>query len=125
MFHMEWWLQLNNGGVTFTLNPGTHLRGLGNEFAFPALEGAHLHIEATVTETATGKKESRIDRAAVFAIKKHKVSFERSSEHFKPGLPYVVKVMEWFAEVLVVICCKLSKCFIFKISVAQKQIQMD
>ncbi|KAI0234055.1 Complement C3 [Lamellibrachia satsuma] len=84
--------RLNNGGVTFTLNPGTHLRGLGNEFAFPALEGAHLHIEATVTETATGKKESRIDRAAVFAIKKHKVSFERSSEHFKPGLPYVVKV---------------------------------
>ncbi|KAI0234064.1 Complement C3 [Lamellibrachia satsuma] len=85
-------LRLNNGGVTFTLNPGTHLRGLGNEFAFPALEGAHLHIEATVTETATGKKESRIDRAAVFAIKKHKVSFQRSSKHFKPGLPYVVKV---------------------------------
>ena len=88
--------QLNNGGVTFTLNPRAHLRGFGNEFDVARLEGAHLHIEATVTETATGKKESRVDRTAVFAVRKHKVSFARSSGHFKPGLPYVVKVMQLF-----------------------------
>ena len=85
--------QLNNGGVTYSLNPWTHLRGWGTEFEFPRLEGAHLHIEATVTETATGKRESRVNRIAVFAMKKHKISYARSSGHFKPGLPYVVKVM--------------------------------
>ena len=82
--------------MTFTLNHGAHLQEKEAEFHFPRLEGAHLHIEATVTETATGKKESRVNRIAVFAMKKHKVSFARSSGHFKPGLPYVVKVMELF-----------------------------
>ena len=95
--------QLNNGRVTFTLNHGARLQGLGAEFAFTRLEGAHLHIEATVTETATGKKESRVDSTAVFALTKHKVSFDGSSGHFKPGLPYVVKVMACLAEVLLII----------------------
>ena len=86
------YFQLNQGNVSFTLNPGKHLQGFGSEFTFPALDGTHLRIDATVTETATGKMEARVDSSTVFALKKHRVSFERSSSHFKPGLPYVVKV---------------------------------
>ena len=88
--------------MTFTLNPGKHLQGFGSEFMFPPLDGAHLRIDATVTETSTGKMESRVDSSTVFASKKHRVSFERSSSHFKPGLPYVVKVTESFAEVVAI-----------------------
>lgn len=59
---------------------------------FPALNGARLVVEATVTEMTTGHRETAQDTACLFIQMPYKLSFEESIEDFKPGLTQALSV---------------------------------
>jgi len=54
--------------------------------------GDRLVVHATVTEVATGNQETNSDSSALFVKSPYKVSLARTQTHFKPGLPFMVKI---------------------------------
>ena len=102
--HLFTFFQLDMNGVYSFSVDLENLHDLGQEYQFPQLEGAILHVEATVRETYTGKSQTTIGRNTVFASSPYVVKFPRSSKYFKPGLPYVVRVSSEACTVTTPIC---------------------
>ena len=84
--------QLDMNGI-YSFSVGlANLTDLGQEYQFPHLERAVLHVEATVSETYTGKSQTTISRKTLFASSPYVIKLARSSKYFKPGLPYILRV---------------------------------
>ena len=88
--------QLNETGQTVFTIPISELRLPIESVWFP--NGGKLHMEAIVTEYASGKVERALDSSVVFADSLHIIKFTRSSRHFRPGLTYSLKVGKGGAE---------------------------
>nr|AVP12668.1 complement C3-like [Lepidonotus squamatus] len=65
---------------------------LEGDGAIPTLigEGARLQVEATVTETSTGIRESVVTPGCPFTDSPYRVTFDGTSASFMPGLPFGV-----------------------------------
>lgn len=83
-------LELNATGQAVCQIPISELKLPIESVWFP--NGGKLHIEAAITEYASGKIERSRDTSVVFAESLHTIKFTRSSRHFKPGLTYSLKV---------------------------------
>uniref|UniRef100_A0A6G1SMG7 Complement C3 n=1 Tax=Aceria tosichella TaxID=561515 RepID=A0A6G1SMG7_9ACAR len=59
---------------------------------FPAVNGARLVVEVTVTEMTTGHRETAQDTGCLFIQMPYKISFDESIEDFKPGLTQALTV---------------------------------
>lgn len=72
---------LNNGVETYQFS--------SHEFRafswFPDIDGNRFVVEATVTESATAKKEKVTSDESLFAAKPYKISFAKSFKYFKPN----------------------------------------
>ncbi|KAL9988934.1 hypothetical protein ACROYT_G003430 [Oculina patagonica] len=52
-----------------------------------------LQVEADVIEQATGNKETAVDKSCQITSSPYLVEFKNTPKYFKPGLPFVVKVV--------------------------------
>lgn len=62
------------------------------EIWFP--EGGRLHVQADVTERATGEKETAVDKSCKFTSNPYLVEIIDTPKYFKPGMPFTVKVKD-------------------------------
>nr|AVP12644.1 complement C3-like protein 1 [Littorina littorea] len=83
-------LELNETGQAVCTIPISELRLPVESVWFP--NGGKLHMEAIVTEYASGKVERARDSSVVFAESLHIIKFTRSSRHFRPGLTYSLTI---------------------------------
>ncbi|CAG5115195.1 unnamed protein product, partial [Candidula unifasciata] len=83
-------LQLNDTGFTECSISTEELRLPVQSVWFP--NGGKLHLQASVTEAASGRTEKGEDVSVVFSDHLYVVKFTRSSKFFKPGLPYVLEI---------------------------------
>lgn len=83
-------MELNETGQTDFSIPVSELRLPIESVWFP--NGGKLHMEAIVTEYASGKVGRARDSSVVFAESLYTIKFTRSSRHFKPGLTYSLKI---------------------------------
>ncbi|CAL1525989.1 unnamed protein product [Lymnaea stagnalis] len=83
-------LQLNDTGYTECGITMDELQLPVQSVWFP--NGGKLHVQAAVTEAASGRIEKADDVSVVFSDHMYVIKFTRSSRHFKPGLPYVLEV---------------------------------
>nr|UIO57920.1 complement protein C3-1 [Biomphalaria glabrata] len=83
-------LQLNDTGFVECGITVDDLRLPVQSVWFP--NGGKLHVQAAVTETASGHVEKADDTSVVFADHLYVIRFTRSDRHFKPGLPYVLEI---------------------------------
>ncbi|PVD21662.1 hypothetical protein C0Q70_17461 [Pomacea canaliculata] len=83
-------MELNDTGQVVVTIPVSELRLPVESVWFPT--GGRLHLEAAVTEFASGKVARARDTSVVFAESLHVVKFTRSMRHFRPGLTYSLRV---------------------------------
>ncbi|XP_059177543.1 complement C3-like [Physella acuta] len=83
-------LQLNATGFTECGITMDELRLPVQAVWFP--NGGKLHLQAAVTELASGRIEKADDVSIVFSDHLYVIKFTRSSRQFKPGLPYVLEI---------------------------------
>ncbi|KAL8600817.1 hypothetical protein ACOMHN_056475 [Nucella lapillus] len=83
-------MELNETGQTSFTIPVSELRLPIESVWFPS--GGKLHMEAIVTEYASGKVARARDSSVVFADSLYIIKFTRSSRYFKPGLTYSLKI---------------------------------
>ncbi|CAH1241049.1 C3 [Branchiostoma lanceolatum] len=55
-------------------------------------EGSRLYLEAAVTEEAGGLREIAVLNSVRFETSPFKIGYDLTAEHFKPGLPFLVKL---------------------------------
>ncbi|RMX42632.1 hypothetical protein pdam_00010273 [Pocillopora damicornis] len=67
------------------------IKNVAGEIWFP--EGGRLHVQADVTERATGEKETAVDKSCKFTSNPYLVEIIDTPKYFKPGMPFTVKVV--------------------------------
>nr|KAG5700006.1 hypothetical protein BaRGS_001825 [Batillaria attramentaria] len=88
---------LDEKGEAVCRIPVSELRLPVESVWFP--NGGKLHMEAAVTEYASGKVERSRDSSVVFAESPYTIKFTRSSRRFKPGLTYSLKIGDAFLPI--------------------------
>jgi hypothetical protein len=78
-----------NGFADITIKR-SHIMDLPGNIWFP--EGSRLQVEADVTESSTGITEHAIENTFFFSSSKYRIKFHKTTQYFKPGLPFSVKV---------------------------------
>ena len=67
------------------------IRDLPGNLWFP--EKSRLQVQVDVIERATGNKESVLDNSCQFTSSPYLIEYKNTPKYFKPGLRYVVKVL--------------------------------
>uniref|UniRef100_A0A0B7BJ94 NTR domain-containing protein n=1 Tax=Arion vulgaris TaxID=1028688 RepID=A0A0B7BJ94_9EUPU len=89
-------MQLNTTGYTDCSITSEELKLPVQTVWFP--NGGKLHMQASVTEAASGRVETSDDVSVVFSDHLYIIKFTRSSRYFKPGLPYVLEIDVFMAN---------------------------
>ncbi|BFZ05589.1 hypothetical protein BsWGS_08627 [Bradybaena similaris] len=83
-------LKLNDTGFAECSISSEELKLPVQSVWFP--NGGKLHLQASVTEAASGRVEKGEDVSVVFSDHLYVIKFTSSSKFFKPGLPYVLEI---------------------------------
>ncbi|KAL9988941.1 hypothetical protein ACROYT_G003437 [Oculina patagonica] len=82
---------LDRSGAATIEEPVNSIHDLPGYLWFP--ENWCLLVQADVVERATGNRESVVDKSYPFKSSPYLIQFKNTPKYFKPGLPFVVKVV--------------------------------